>query len=58
MSSSTFGTTVATAVQSAWDYIFAGLVSGNLWIYLIGVTILGGIVGMVVMGVKHIFHRR
>jgi len=58
MTSTTFGSIIGTAIGNAWDYIVAGLVTGNVWVYLIGVTLLGAVVGLVVAGVKHVFHRR
>lgn len=58
MSSSTFATFLASLVQTAFDYITAGLVAGNVITYLVVITIIGGVVSLVVWGLYKIFHLR
>jgi hypothetical protein len=58
MTTSSFGTFIASLVQSAFDYIVAGLVAGNVMVYLIVITVIGGVVSLVVWGLYKIFHLR
>jgi len=58
MSSSSFGAFIGNLVQSAFDYITAGLVTGNVMVYLIVITVIGGVVSLIVWGLYKIFHLR
>lgn len=58
MTSTSFGIFIASLVQSAFDYITQGLVAGNVMVYLIVITVIGGVVSLVVWGLYKIFHLR
>jgi len=58
MTSSTFGSLILSIVQVAFDYITQGLINGNIVVYLVVITVIGGVVSLVVWGLYKVFHLR
>lgn len=58
VSTSTVNDTAGTLFGYAWDYVLSLITSGGTILFMVAITLLGGIIFLVLWGVSRIFKRK
>lgn len=58
VSTSTVNDTAGTLYGQGWDYVLSLITSGGTILFMVAITLLGGIIFLVLWGVSRIFKRK